>query len=231
MSLYKVFKANKSSFLLLLLLIVVPVIVSSSLGIFAVRYEDYLMSLEIWQWILLYIVFSLTMALALTPTTFIALLSGYFLGWISVPFMAFSYLIASFVGYKLAVYFDKGKFLKTLKDVEGVDRIINNLKTSESKIIILSRLSPVLPFAMMNLLLSISGATLKKFLFAGFLGMMPRTLLFIWVGSKAKYFRELLEDPSKDIISEIVFFLLLFVSLFGLFYYFKKAVTKPSSKI
>jgi uncharacterized membrane protein YdjX (TVP38/TMEM64 family) len=164
------------------------------------------------------------MALAMTHTTFIALISGYFLGWKSIPFIAVSYFIASLIGYMLAQKLDKGKFMSSLEKIPGVDQIAANLKKKEVSIIIFARLSPVLPFAMMNVLLSYLNAELKRFLFAGFLGMIPRTLLFIWIGSQANYIKDLLLNPGSDKWVQISFAALLIFSVLGLFYIFMKAI-------
>ena len=43
---------------------------------------------------------------------------------------------------------------------------------------ILVRLSPVLPFSIMNLLMPALNIRLSVFLLAGFVGMLPRTLFF-----------------------------------------------------
>lgn len=221
-------RANRTSFLLLLFLFILPFIASSLIVFFAVKYEGITESFSYFHWALFYLLASFTMAFALTHTTFIALIGGYFLGWISIIYMAPAYLAASLIGYFAAKFVDKGKFLSTLSNWKNTDAIMNNLKRKEFIVIFFARLSPILPFAMMNALLSLLNAHLRKYLTAGFLGMLPRTILFIWVGSQASYIKELLENPDQSSFEKIAFVLLLVVSVMGLFIAVKKAIIKSA---
>jgi uncharacterized membrane protein YdjX (TVP38/TMEM64 family) len=164
------------------------------------------------------------MAFALTPTTFIALLSGYFLGWIAVFPVAISYWIASLVGYKTAQLIDGGRFLKILAENPNVKKIVDNLQKDEFKIILLARLSPVLPFAITNVLFSFTGTKLKNFLTAGFIGMLPRTILTIWLGTQAQEIRKVIEHPNEGSLSQFFILALILASMVGLGYFIKKAV-------
>jgi len=168
--------------------------------------------------------FILCLAFAITHTTFIALVSGYFLGFYSLSYISFSYLIASLIGYYAAKLLDRGRFFNTIASFKGVDKIANNLKKNEAKVIFFARLSPVLPFAMTNALLSFLKADLSKFLFAGFLGMLPRTLFFIWIGSKAAYIRQAIEHPQENNIEKIIFAALLIASIGGIYYYISNSL-------
>jgi uncharacterized membrane protein YdjX (TVP38/TMEM64 family) len=224
MSVLQVLKTNKFSFSFLLILVILPFLASSTIVYMALEYDQVIQNFVFWQWCLFYLGTCFTMALALTPTTFIALISGYFLGWKAIPFVAVSYFFASFTGYFLAKLVDKGKFMASIERIPGVDRIVLNLKKKENSIIFFARISPVTPFAMMNFLLSYLNADLKKFLFVGFLGMLPRTLLCILIGSQAKYIKEVLQNPQSNQWEMISFAALLVFSVVGLFYVIMKAI-------
>jgi uncharacterized membrane protein YdjX (TVP38/TMEM64 family) len=230
MGVLQVLKTNKFSFSLLLILVILPFLVSSTIVYLALEYDQLIQSFSTWQWCLFYLCTCFTMALAMTHTTFIALISGYFLGWKALPFIAVSYFFASLIGYLLARKLDKGKFMSSLESIPGVDRIINNLKKRETSIIFFARISPVTPFAMMNVLLSYLNADLKKFLFAGFLGMVPRTLLCIWIGAQAKYIKEILQNPHGNQLEVVSFAALLVLSVIGLFYIIMRAIKSQEVK-
>ncbi len=51
------------------------------------------------------------------------------------------------------------------------------------KLILLLRLSPVIPFNLLNYALALSGASLGRYLAASFLGMLPGTWLYVYLGS------------------------------------------------
>ena len=224
MSVFNIIRKNGASFSLLVLLFVLPFVTTSGIVFLIIKYEELIRHFTFIQWVLLYTVACLCMAFAITHTTFIALVSGYFLGMWGLPYTVVAYFMASLIGYWVTGLLDKGKFFKTISSLEGVDRIMNNLKRDESKVIFLARLSPVLPFAMTNALLSFLKADLYKFLFAGFWGMLPRTLFFIWIGSKAAYIKEALEHPQDNSLEKILFTALLFASIGGIYYYFNKSL-------
>ena len=49
----------------------------------------------------------------------------------------------------------------------------------------LTRLSPVFPFNLLNYAYGVTKVSLKDFFFASWIGMMPGTVLFVYIGSLA----------------------------------------------
>jgi uncharacterized membrane protein YdjX (TVP38/TMEM64 family) len=203
---------------------VMPILASSSLSYWVITHEQQIQAFNTKTWLLVALLACFSMAFALTPTTFIALLSGYFLGWIAIFPVAISYWIASLVGYKTAQLIDGGRFLKILAENPNVKKIVDNLQKDEFKIILLARLSPVLPFAITNVLFSFTGTKLKNFLTAGFIGMLPRTILTIWLGTQAQEIRKVIEHPNEGGLSQFFILALILASMVGLGYFIKKAV-------
>ena len=201
-----------------------PLLASSTISYWVINHEEQINNFTLQNWIIAFILACLTMAFALTPTTFIALLSGYFLGWKALIPLALSYWIASYIGYKIAQRIDGGHFLKIISEKPKVKHILNNLQQDEFNIILLARLSPVLPFAVTNVLFSFANTKLRNFLSAGFLGMLPRTILSVYIGTQAQEIKRLIEHPSEGNISQLLIFALIFASLFGLGFFIKKAV-------
>jgi uncharacterized membrane protein YdjX (TVP38/TMEM64 family) len=218
------FKKNTFTILYTFFLGLMPLLVSSSLSYWVITHEQEIQNFTFQNWIIAFIIACFTMAFALTPTTFIALLSGYFLGWEAFLPVAFSYWIASYIGFKTAQMIDGGRFLKILSEKPQVKQVLENLQKDEFKIILLARLSPILPFAVTNVLFSFSGTKLRNFLTAGFIGMLPRTILSIWIGTQAQEIKRLIEHPSEGNISQILIVGLIGGSIFGLGYFVKKAV-------
>ena len=217
-------KRNTFTILYPFFLGLMPLLVSSSISYWVITHEQQIINYTFQNWIIAFVLACFTMAFALTPTTFIALLSGYFLGWKAFLPLVFSYWIASYIGYKIAQKIDGGRFLKILAEKPKVKQVLDNLQQDEFKIILLARLSPILPFAVTNVLFSFAGTKIKNFLTAGFLGMLPRTILSIWIGTQAQEIKRLIEHPSEGNISQFLVLGLIFASLFGLGYFVKKAV-------
>jgi uncharacterized membrane protein YdjX (TVP38/TMEM64 family) len=226
MSFKELAKKNKRSVSLLTLAAVLPFLVSSVIVTFIIQYQEQIADFSVTSWILFYLAASFCMAFAFTHTTFVALVSGFFLGWKAIPYVIFSYLLALIIGYFLAKKLDKGKLLDSLTSIPKAKIIAEELKSTELKIIVLSRLSPVLPFAMMNLFLSMLDAKFKNYMLGGFAGMLPRTLLFIYTGLIARDLTEAIKNGSTNNLSNILVAALLIISFFGLFYYVFKATRK-----
>ncbi|MBI3296644.1 MAG: TVP38/TMEM64 family protein [Elusimicrobia bacterium] len=53
------------------------------------------------------------------------------------------------------------------------------------KVVALTRLSPVLPFSLLNYAYGLTDVGLKEYALASWLGMMPGTLLFVYLGAAA----------------------------------------------
>jgi uncharacterized membrane protein YdjX (TVP38/TMEM64 family) len=215
---------NKFSFFYLICLGVLPLLFSSAVLVWLVYNQGMLKFLGLTGWIKLYLLSVFTMAFALTPTTFIALITGYFLG-MSGAFLALpSYVSASLLGFYAGRFVDRGNLLTSVGGNEKVSTFLRNLKEKEFTFIVLSRLSPVLPFSLMNFVLSAMQVNLKNFLTAGTLGMLPRTLLFIWVGTRAVNLQDMLKNPGQELFVNLITIGLVVLTVAGITYVLGKAI-------
>jgi uncharacterized membrane protein YdjX (TVP38/TMEM64 family) len=198
----QLFQKNLGAFISMALLVIVPVSVSSTLAVLLYKYQDLLLNLTIGQIILYFLVVSLTMTFALTPTTFIALLTGFYLGWAGFSGVVISYALASLIGYQLAQIIDQGKLLKFINHFEKAAAVMEELKNQSWSLIILTRISPVLPFALMTFILAMMKVNKRKFLLASIVGMLPRTLFFFCLVPRPRilsfYFKILIRVPAGN---------------------------------
>ncbi|TDN37444.1 TVP38/TMEM64 family protein [Hymenobacter sp. UV11] len=222
----ELFQKNFSTLLTMGLLLAVPLLGSAI--VLGVLYESptLLQHLSLGQSLLYFAVAGLTMALALTPTTFVAIISGYYFGWMGLPGMVAAYALAAALGYELARRLDHGKLRTMLHHFPKADAVLAELQTQSWPLIILTRLSPVLPFALMTFVLAIVGVLRRRFLAASVLGMLPRSLFFYWLGTKAQDVLALLRDPDEGALSKLVLVGLVAASLFGLYWVFNRALQK-----
>ncbi|MGI9275244.1 MAG: TVP38/TMEM64 family protein [Endozoicomonas sp.] len=204
----------------------VPLIFSPLLTALMIRHEPFLQNLTPVQWLPLFGLSALTMALAMTPSTVVALVSGFFLGWASTPFMLMAYLLASALGYLIGRWLDRGRLMPALKEHPRVHTVLSGLHHQEWSLMILTRLSPVLPFALMNLLLAAVKVRFRVFLVGGFFGMLPRTLFSIWAGMQARGLMQLLQNPDQGTAASIIVIVLTLVSVGGLLLVFQKLAIK-----
>jgi uncharacterized membrane protein YdjX (TVP38/TMEM64 family) len=221
---------NQKSVYYLFALSVLPMLVDAGLVYLLVAYESQILLFNSIEWAIIYLLASIAMAVGLTHTTFVALVGGFFLSWSSLAFMIPSYLLATVLGFVLGKTIDNGKLTQYLMKGEKSAAIFKHLKTKEWVVIFFSRISPVLPFAVMNAVLSMLGAKIHKYIIATLAGMLPRTILFSWLGMEAKNIAEIMNGPKENIYARLTFIILLMVSSLGLYLLINKAVKSALNK-
>ena len=135
-----------------------------------------------------------TMAVGLTPTTFVALVSGFFMGAEGAAFLVVAYIVASVMGYGFGRFLDGGRFLHSLMEYPLAAKVADGLSARPVSMLVLVRLSPALPFCLMNLMLAALRVCFRTYLWAGAVGMLPRTLLSLWIGSQSRDLVELIQN-------------------------------------
>ena len=197
--------------------------VTTALAIYG---QEVLAGLSWWQWCLLFFFSIGTMSVALTPSTLIALISGYFLGWQSLLLILWAYPAAAFLSYYLGKKLDGGRFIAALPVKSKAHAILNHVQHHHWLLIIALRLSPVLPFALMNLFLASINMPLRIFMIGGFLGMLPRTLVSLWVGMQARDLLTLLDHPTENSAAVIMITVGTTLSVLGLVYIGQKMMAE-----
>ncbi len=201
-----------------------PLLTSSFITYQVLVNEPVLAQFTTLQWAIITLVCVFTSALALTPPTFLALVFGYFLGWNSLlPLFALN--MAAIVFVNVGVHWlDKDRLRHHLEQNPKVRQVLANIQQQELRFIFFTKLSPVLPFAVTNLVFALSGAQLRNVLLGGFLGMVPRTALAVWAGSQTRELRALLNQPNAVGWTQWAIAALVVVSVAGLWKILKKSL-------
>lgn len=66
------------------------------------------------------------------------------------------------------------------------------------KIVVLTRLSPVFPFNFLNYALGVTRVSFRDYIIASWVGMLPGTILYVYVGSALKSLAEIFSDGGKE---------------------------------
>jgi len=192
---------------------VTPWVSTLAITYLAIEHQAFIRTFTALPWFGFFVVSVVSMGLAITPTTFVSLLSGYFLGFDAIIPIIISYQLASLLGFGLAQKMDNQTVIWIQKKFPKSAPIFANVERKQWMTTFLARISPALPFGLMNVVLSISGVKFSPFFFGGLIGMLPRTLFFIWLGSQAPLLLEALQ--TKDQLTWFV--LLSAIGLFGLY--------------
>lgn len=203
-------------------LAIVPLLTSSSVALWVAQHESTIQSFTLTQWFWVSIGCILACALALIPPTFLAFGFGYFLGWQALIPLLIINMSAILLVYMVAFRLNQDTLRQYLEQFPKAKKVLNQVGQNELKFVFFTKLSPFLPFALINLLFALLQLRLKNVIVGGFLGMIPRTALAVWVGMQAHEIRQLLNGNSQSPTEKIVIMVLLMVSVWGLIQIFTK---------
>ncbi|KAJ6838795.1 uncharacterized protein M6B38_319100 [Iris pallida] len=121
------------------------------------------------------------------PASILTLGGGYLFG-LPVGFVADSIgaTIGATAAFLLGRTIGRSYVLSKLKDYPKFQAVAIAIQRSGFKIVLLLRLVPLLPFNMLNYLLSVTPVGIGEYMLASWLGMMPITLALVYVGTTLK---------------------------------------------
>lgn len=161
------------------------------------------------------------MGFALIPTTLFAVLSGFVFGWEAFPFMVLGYTLASGMGYLSGKALEKDSLPWLLQPYPKAKRIIEQKKEQMGWLVFFVRISPVIPFAISNLVFALLNSGLQRVLWFGLLGMLPRTFLAFLTGTLAGTIQQAINAETTGWHYPGIGLLLL-ISLWGIYRFFKR---------
>jgi uncharacterized membrane protein YdjX (TVP38/TMEM64 family) len=137
----------------------------------------------------------------LVPGSLMTLGAGFLFG---LPFGFAVVSAASTLGAALAFlvgrYFLRGWVEQRLDNVPRFAALDRAIGERGWLIVLLTRLSPVFPFNLLNYALGLTGVRFTSYVVASWIGMMPGTLLYVYLGSVGQDLASLLAGdlPSSD---------------------------------
>ncbi|XP_034903580.1 uncharacterized protein, partial [Populus alba] len=112
-------------------------------------------------------------------------LGGGYLFGLPVGFVADS-IGAAGAAFLLGRTIGRSFVVSKLKDYPKFSSVAIAIQKSGFKIVLLLRLVPLLPFKMLNYLLSITPVPIREYMLASWIGMMPITLALVYIGTTLK---------------------------------------------
>lgn len=231
LSFWGILKESRNFLFLLLFFSVLPLLVSSSFIYFFQVNQHLLAERTFWALALFYLAAIPAMAFALAPTTFIAVISGYFFSWYGLAGILISYPLAAVLGRKF------GRLARDLLLGEKIfhhpriHHFLEKIRRDQFSMLIFARLSPVLPFAMINVAVSVLKLSLIPFMAATMIGMLPRTLIFFMLGKDAPEIWAFVQNPSLEGSLRLIPLVLVVISSAGLLWVGKRTLARMSEKL
>jgi uncharacterized membrane protein YdjX (TVP38/TMEM64 family) len=103
-------------------------------------------------------------------------------GWWALLICFFGGMLAALISFLISRYLARDR-VKRFIDKHPTIRAIDTVAHEESfKTILLSRLTPVTPFAVENYAFGVTGVRLGSFLLATAIGIVPGTIQNVWIG-------------------------------------------------
>ncbi|KMT06126.1 hypothetical protein BVRB_7g162970 [Beta vulgaris subsp. vulgaris] len=153
------------------------------------------------------------LAIAYVPLTVLAVpasvltLGGGYLFGLPLGFIADSVgaTIGATAAFLLGRTIGKTYVMSKLKNYPRFQAVAIAIQKSGFKIVLLLRLVPLLPFNMLNYLLSVTPINLGAYILATWLGMMPITFAFVYVGTTLKDLSDVTHGWSEVSTARLVF--------------------------
>jgi uncharacterized membrane protein YdjX (TVP38/TMEM64 family) len=193
-----------------------PVLSSLLLGYFALANPSFFTDFSFGETLVFWISAIFIMGLALCPTTFFAMFTGYIWAWSGLFPLIIAYAIASLLGYGIARRMKGDALIEVIRVKFKAAVFLTNVKAQSFAWVFLARLSPIFPFAITNALMAFLGVPLRQFFVGGTLGMLPRTLIALWTGSQAASWANLLNHPEMLRWQDLASLGMLIVSVGGM---------------
>lgn len=115
----------------------------------------------------------------------------------SVAGASFAFLIARYLARDWVT-----RRLKKYKQASAIDRAIEK---NGFKVVLLLRLQPVLPFNILNYALGLTSIRLRDYVVASWIGMLPATILYVYLGSMMHDVSDLLRGrPNSGMAGRIL---------------------------
>ena len=166
---------------------------------------------------------SVLMGMAILPTTVVAILSGFFMGWTSFFLIIIAYTLATLFGYGLGRKLDRAALEMILSKYPKANELVERKRGRMGELIFFVRISPVIPFALSNLLFAMLRAGWKRVVVFGLFGMLPRTAISFMAGTIASDYYEALHQDG--IVGKgWIFVGLLMLSFWGIYRFFSSKV-------
>jgi uncharacterized membrane protein YdjX (TVP38/TMEM64 family) len=137
-----------------------------------------------WWGRFLYVVVYILATILLIPASALTLLAGGLYGFTTAFLLT---VLASNLGANCAFLLGRGALRKRVEDWAREAPRFAALREAAGrngfKIVALTRLSPVFPFTLLNYVLGLAPITYPQYALATFLGMLPGTALFVYIGA------------------------------------------------
>ncbi|EAZ88962.1 TVP38/TMEM64 family protein [Crocosphaera chwakensis] len=134
-----------------------------------------------------YLIFTLVYILSavfLIPASILTLGAGAIFGVVKGSVLvSIASILGAIIAFLTGRYFARGWVSKQIEKYPKFQVVDEAVAEEGWKIVGLTRLSPVLPFVILNYAFGITQVSLKDYITASWIGMLPGTIMYVYIGS------------------------------------------------
>ncbi|CAA9390915.1 DedA family protein, putative [uncultured Leptolyngbya sp.] len=136
-------------------------------------------------------------AVAFLPGSILTLGAGAVFGvWLGVIYVFVGATLGSIAAFLVGRYLARGWISKKIEKNPNFAAIDQAVANEGFKIVLLTRLSPLFPFNLLNYAFGITGVSLKAYAL-GSIGMLPAIVLYVYIGSLAGDLARIGTEPTE----------------------------------
>ena len=149
----------------------------------------------------LFLLVYLVATVLMVPGSALTVISGAVYGlWLGGAISLVAATLGASAAFGLSRFLVRDWALRRWRESARFVRILRLLEQRQWKIIFLLRLSPLIPFNLLNYFLGVAPVRFGPYLSATFLGMLPGAFLFAWLGKTGGDLLEGKRQPSQWIL-------------------------------
>jgi uncharacterized membrane protein YdjX (TVP38/TMEM64 family) len=134
--------------------------------------------------ILLFILCYVAATLILIPGFILTLGAGAAFGiWKGFILVSLASTLAASVAFLVGRHLAGNWVLKNIGNAPRINALKHAIESEGWKVVVLARLSPAIPFTMLNYIFSLTSLRFTHYVIASWIGMIPGTLAYVYLGS------------------------------------------------
>jgi uncharacterized membrane protein YdjX (TVP38/TMEM64 family) len=187
------------------LLVAVRVLPVKSYIVSALEWTE---NLGVWAPVFTVVLYVLACVL-MVPGSIITIAAGFLFGllWGTVV-VSIASTIGACAAFLIGRTFARGWVQQKVADRPKFKAIDEAVGKQGFKIVLLTRLSPIFPFNLLNYAYGLTKVRFWQYVVASWLGMLPGTIMFVYFGRAAKSLTEIAAGDSQDQLATRIFLLL-----------------------
>jgi uncharacterized membrane protein YdjX (TVP38/TMEM64 family) len=123
----------------------------------------------------------------LVPGLILTLAAGFLFGLpLGIALASTGSVLGATAAFLVGRFFARGWAAERIAEMPKFRALDSAARQDGFLIVFLSRLSPLFPFNLMNYGLGVTGVRLRDYFFGSWIGMLPATVVFVYIGTLAK---------------------------------------------